>query len=187
MSVIAKMNVLATRDFGTGALIELSCVCANDLMAAYAESHEDKLFTQYSPWGEARVQLFAGHRIPFEGDQFYLVAMRKDECRGQPMSGASYLVPARCASLTHFADGQDKRVEFQLGWRKETVAVHASGFNWKMSVNNPGALCQFVPGTDDYWIGFYPVSKFDRNEAIADAHGPAPELSPAAVAVEVEA
>src|SRR3546814_9159944 len=55
MSVIAKLNLLAVRAFGGGSLYEMSCVCQDDLMAMYAKSDEDKLFTNASPWGEARL------------------------------------------------------------------------------------------------------------------------------------
>lgn len=183
MSVIAKMNVYAARDFGSGSLIELGCVCENDLMTAYATSNEDKLFTEYSPWGEARVNLFPGVRIPFAQDQFYVVAIREGEFEGKPLPGAAFVLPARCSELAELGDA-NKRVEFTFGWRK-TEGSQVSGFNWRMTVNNPGALAQFVPGADDYWVGFYPVSGFDLQAALNNAHGP--DLEGAAEAeVEVE-
>lgn len=167
MSVIAKMNVTAVRDFGSGALIELSCVCANDLMAAYAESHEDKLFTQYSPWGDARLHVASGTKLPMAGDQFYLVVLTPDEVGDTLHAKAAYEAPLYIAGLTDRGEGTAKQVEF-VGGANKTHTV--TGFNWRMSVDNPAATDQFIPGKSGYSVGFYPLSSFDRDEAIQAAH-----------------
>lgn len=184
MSVIAKLNVLAVRSFGSGTLVEMGCICANDLMTAYAESEEDKLFTRYSPWGEARFQIGEDPINIVEQDQFYIMVLRADErCNG--FEGATYFAPARCLSLADFGDGQAKRVEFCSGHRKEVeLSSKVTSFNWKMSVDNPLATDQFLPGKDDYWVALYPVSKFDRDQTIAAAHGPSPKTDAAAAEVE---
>src|SRR3546814_14963592 len=81
MSVIAKLNLLAVRAFGGGSLYEMSCVCQDDLMAMYAKSDEDKLFTNASPWGEARLNTSLGveaaHPAPMS--PFYAMLVHKDE------------------------------------------------------------------------------------------------------------
>lgn len=167
MSVIAKMNVAAVRDFGSGALIELSCVCANDLMAAYAESHEDKLFTQYSPWGEARLHVRSGVKLPEVGDQFYLMVLTPEEVGEQPHKQAVYQSPVYIAGLTDRGEGAAKQAEF-VGSKHDESGV--TGFNWRMSVDNPRATSQFAPGVSGYRVGFYPLVGFSRDEAIAAAH-----------------
>lgn len=165
MSVIAKMNVSAVRDFGSGSLIELSCVCSNDLMAAYAESEEDKLFTKYSPWGDARVHLVAGAKLPMHGDQFYVMVLSPDEAGEEPHPKAAYTSTV-ALSLTDRGEGQAKQVVFSGGKGGVVTALH-----WSMSVDNPGATDQFIPGLPGYSVGFYPAIAFDRDEAIAAAHG----------------
>lgn len=168
MSVIAKMNVLSSRAFGEGNLLELQCVCENDMMAAYAGSEEDRLFTKYSPSGDARVTVPPQNRDLMVQDKVFVVAAR--EAEQASFSGAVILVPARCVSLTDFGS-ESRQVEFALGWRKpDWEDRHALAFNWRMMVDNPGASNQFVPGTDDWWIGIYPAGRFNRDEAIAAAH-----------------
>lgn len=181
MSVIAKMNVQAARDFGNGGLVELSCICANDLMTAYAESHEDKLFTKYSPWGEARLHLQAGVSLPMVGDQFYLMVLTPDEVDGKAHVAAQYACPIQIMGVTDRGEGAAKMVEFTGGMSPRGVA----NFSWKMSVDNPAATDQFKPGTSGYELGFYPVSKFDRDEAIAAAHSPV-DTGGAAAQAEIE-
>lgn len=182
MSVIAKMNTQTARDFGCGALIEFSCVCANDLMAAYAESHEDKLFTKYSPWGEARLHVRAGVPLPESGDQFYLLILSADEIEaGAHHDQAAYSAPIYVSGVTDRGEGQAKQVEF-VGGMNEASGV--TGFNWRMAVDNPGATDQLVPGRSGYVVGFYPVTRFDRDEAIHAAHSPKGDTE--AVAGEVE-
>src|SRR3546814_8527960 len=108
MSVIAKRNLLAVRAFGGGSLYEMSCVCQDDLMAMYAKSDEDKLFTNASPWGEARLNTSLGveaaHPAPMS--QFYAMLVHKAEpgFTTEP-NGALLVCPAR---ISHTED-------FQLG------------------------------------------------------------------------
>lgn len=180
MSVIAKLLIRSVTGFGTGQLVELGCVCENDLMGAYASTHEDKLFTQYSPWGEMKLCQPAGFSLGAPTDEFaqgaafYVMALSKDEVEEAAFAGAYAACPARCLSLTDFGDGQAKRVEF----RNEGPAADHRGvdrLNWKMSVDNPAATGQFKPGAP-YWIALYPAARFDRDAAIRAAHGyPEPE------------
>lgn len=81
MSVIAKLSIVKVTRFGTGTHVALNCVCANDLMAAYAESEEDRLFTRYSPWGEMTINQPDGFALGREGDVFYALILRD----GEPM------------------------------------------------------------------------------------------------------
>lgn len=173
MSVIAKLEVRDLRDFGSGQLIELGCVCENDLMAAYADSEEDRLFTKYSPWGDARVHTDDSPTFGkiARGDKFYVMLARTAECGADPMPGALMRAPARIAGLTNHGDGMAQTVEIASGHRKDpAVFSTVTAFSWRMSVDNPGATAQFEPGVDDYWIGFYPATSFDRNAAISAAH-----------------
>lgn len=171
MSVIAKMYVAAIRDFGDGRLVDLSCVAENDMMAAYAGSEEDRLFTKYSPWGEARMTVPLGMLANVvENDKFFVIASRDAEKTS--FDGAVVLVEARCSSLTDNGT-ESKRVEFMNRYRSNSEPLLegvAKAFNWRMSVDNPGASNQFVPGTEDWTIGLYPAAAFNRDEAIAAAH-----------------
>lgn len=174
MSIIAKMIVHSARDFGSGALVELGCICENDLMAAYATSHEDKLFTKYSPWGEARMHLPQSARMPLEQDAYYLVVLRRDErYEGHIMHGsADFIVEARLAGITDRGEGVAKALEF-VGYQNKDdtdLGRHPTSFNWRMNVDNPGATDQLIAGKDGYLIGFYPVAKFTYYEAISAAH-----------------
>lgn len=191
MSVIAKLSINNVAVFGTGQLVELACVCANDLMAAYAESEEDRLFTKYSPSGDIKLHQPSGFVMgdpPTEfrrADVFYVIAVRADETeadqagkgsqRGFP--GAAAYTRGRCVSLTDFGDQQSKRVEFrEAGTPEQRRGIEK--LSWKMSVDNPPATAQFLPGVSDYWLVFYPEARFDRNAAIRAAHGH-PEPAPA--------
>lgn len=44
-----------------------------------------------------------------------------------------------------------------------------------MSVDNPAATNQLVPGKDDYWVAFYPGG-LGRDGVISAAHSPSPSL-----------
>lgn len=173
MSVIAKLEARDLRDFGSGQLIEFSCVCENDLMAEYAESEEDRLFTRYSPWGEARVhtQDSAAFGKIVRGDKFYAVLARRSEAEGG-MPGALLRGTARIAGLTNHGDGQAQTVEICGPGDQAAVETFPtiSNFTWRMSVDNEGATRQFEPGKGDYVIGFFPAAQHDRDSAIAAAH-----------------
>lgn len=166
MSVIAKVSIRAIHDFGSGRLIELGCVCENDLMAAYAGSEEDRLFTRYSPWGEIKLHQPEGWIMGKQGDAFYVMLMRLEEAGNQEFPGTHAFCPARIKSLTDFGDNQAKTVEII----NEGKSKNISSFNWKMSVDNPGATNQMLPGRGDYVIAFYPAERFNRDSAIGAAH-----------------
>lgn len=189
MSVIAKMSVRKVSQFGTGCMVELSCVCANDLMAAYATSEEDKLFTKYSPWGEMRINQPAGYALGADPDaynpqaSFYVMLLADDEApEDKGFTGAYAVGRVSCASRTEFA-GDSVHVEFRDCGHRHDEPPPGRGIarlNWKMAVDNPGASNQFKPGRD-YWIALYPETNFDRDAAIRAAHGhpPVVEAAPA--------
>ncbi len=180
MSVIAKLSIRGVSEFGVGRLVELGCICENDLMAAYAESEEDRLFTRYSPWGEIKLNQPAGYCLggidqDAVGKTYYVMALHVDEAGEKGpipeafrpdtnFPGAAVYRRARCYSLTDY--GHSKRVEFQAGSGGKGV----DKLNWKMTVDNPGASNQFKPG-EDFWIAFYDASTHDRDKTIHAAHG----------------
>lgn len=177
MSVIAKMTLNGCLDFGTGSLSKLSCVCENDLMAAYAKADEDRLFTRYSPWGEMKL----GHKFVTErgntkfevGQSFYVVALRHPE---RPAClKAEHVHPARCHAIHDF--GATKQVEVAHDAWPATAPQprpdsHPGELYWRMSIDNPPAVAFFVPGKSGYWVAFYDASRFTIREALADAHAP---------------
>jgi hypothetical protein len=187
MSVIAKMNVRGQTDFGTGRLVELGCVCENDLMAAYAKSEEDRLFTKYSPWGAMKLSQPPGWALgnAKEADDFspapafYVMALHESEHKYvEPLGdgytpdrnfpGASAWVFGVCHVVSNF--GSTAHVEFRGSNSGTGKGRAVEKLNWKMSVDNPGASNQFKPG-ERYWIVLYAAEKFDRDAAIAAAHG----------------
>lgn len=174
MSMIAKLSVRAARDFGSGVLVELGCVCENDLMAAYAPSDEDKLFTRYSPWGEARINLKQGAPVPMEGDTYYAILLRPDEVVPGRINHpeATMLVDVSIAGITDRGEGVAKNVDFismpvQDAGDDDVSKRVASAFSWRMSIDNPGATDQLKAGEKGYLLGFYPVSKFTAQSALA--------------------
>lgn len=194
MSVIAKLVVRNQVEYGTGGrLIELGCLCDNDLMAGYAADEQDKLFTKYSPWGEMKVSQPEGFGLTgtmesgahddggiTQPPAFYVMALHASEHelkeQGDAYSypdanfpGSSAWAYGVCHRVEIFG-GDTKRVEFRAG---NTGTVKGKGiekFNWRMSVDNPGASDQFKPG-ECYYFVLYPAAKFDRNAAIRAAHG----------------
>jgi hypothetical protein len=188
MSIIAKLMVRQVTSFGTGAFAELSCVCDNDLMAAYATSEEDKLFSRYSPWGEIRLHQRANWAVFVKDEQhvpaptppaaFYVMLLGEDEVGDDAVERfkrASAFLKVECHSKTKFA-GDRSRVELREAGRKIDPADYRSRegvierMSWKMHVDNPPAEDQFVPG-QRYWAAFYDAAKFDRDTTIAAAHG----------------
>lgn len=175
MSVIAKLLIRGVTPFGTGQLIELGCVCENDLMAAYATTEEDKLFTKYSPWGEMKLSQPAGYALGSPGDEFgpgaafYAMVLSDAEApEDRKFPGAYAWCPAKVV-ITDFGDGMAKRLEFiNSGANEHHRAVDR--LNWKMSVDNPAATDQLKAGSG-YWIALYPAPRFDRDSAIRMAHG----------------
>lgn len=175
MSVIAKLQLNGTLDFGTGSLSKLSCVCENDLMAAYAKSNEDRLFTKYSPWGEMRIGY--GFKDKFglrkfaEGHKFYAIALRSS--KKPPCPGAEHVHPARCHVIHDF--GTTKQIEVSYdGWSQSAQNpkpdTHPGEFHWRMSIDNPPAVAFFEPGKSDYWIAFYDAELWSIETALGDAH-----------------
>ena len=175
MSVIAKLSIRGVTPFGTGQLVELACVCENDLMAAYATSEEDKLFTKYSPWGEMKVSQPNGASLGRPGDEFsqgsafYVMVLSDAEAPAdRKFAGAYAWCPAKI-TITDFGDGQAKRLEFcNKGANEDHKGVDR--LTWKMSVDNPAATDQIKAGSG-YWVVFYPISHYDRDKAIRAAHG----------------
>ena len=172
MSVIAKMRVSNVNDFGSGRLVEMSCICDNDLMTEYAGSEEDKLFTRYSPWGEIKLHQPSGWAMGDQNDLFYVMILSKDEAGEEPkFPGAYAFCQLRVASITDFGDGQAKRLEMCEGWQaKNCPSKGVANFNWKMAVDNPAVISQLSPGTENYFVAFYPAVH-GRDGVIAKAHG----------------
>lgn len=176
MSVIAKLMVRNVVMFGKNRAVDLGCVCDNDLMYEYAGSEEDKLFTRYSPWGEMRLHQPEGWALASEGDQhkgvgFYVMILAADEVDDIEQLGAVAYAQLRVVSITDFGDGQAQKLEMCDGWQRRNLPCRGiENFNWKMSVDNPAVIAQIKPGTEAYWIAFYPAD-LGRDGAIAKAHG----------------
>lgn len=163
-AVISKMQVKTARDFGsTGGLTMLECVCENDLMAAYAESEENRCFTKYSPWGEAAVGkwLFSGMIETMRGRQLYVVVTRRSD--GFKCAGALAVLEARVTSVTDFGDNQARVVEVSQSF----TASEKVGLNMRTAIDNPPAVGFFEPGKDDYRVAFFDAAEFNRDTALA--------------------
>src|SRR5580698_3636815 len=122
MSVIAKLYAADVRDFGTGSSVTMQCVAENDLMAAYATSEEDKLFSRYSPWGEMRLNQRSGWAVftsiaeihpPAAPRYFYAMLISLEEAGAEAsFDGCAAYIKVDCYSRTKFAqDGS--RVELR--------------------------------------------------------------------------
>ena len=169
MSTIAKLIIRNVTQFGSGNLIEMSCICDNDLMTAYATSHEDKLFTKYSPWGEIKVHQPSGYQLGEQGDAFYIMIVRKDEVEQSTFPKSVAFAPLRVVSTTDFGDNMAKRLEMNEGYDKH-VSKTISSFNWKMSVDNPHVTNSLKPGSNaDYQLIIYPAA-LGRDEVIRLVH-----------------
>lgn len=175
MSVIAKMNVRKVTPYGAAQHVELGCVCENDLMAAYAASDEDKLFTRYSPWGEMHLHQPAGYSLSGElidgfntAPAFYVMVLFGAEADGRTCAGAYAICEAVVYSLTDF--GHDSvRVEFRDQKAEASRTKGVDRLNWRMTVDNPRASGQFKAG-ERCLIALFPTASFDRDQAIAAAH-----------------
>jgi hypothetical protein len=196
MSVIAKLSVQNRIDFSTGSLVELSCVASNEVMAAYAGSEEDRLFSRYSPSGSIRLHQAAGWAMfpepqaayverdptkPWSPPMFYVMLIGLDESGAQPSFGDQIAyTQVECHSVSKYAyDGVRVELRDVRGWRDPEKLDKAhwrdrggviEKLSWTMHVDNPPAEGQFVAGRK-YWVAFYPVGEFDRDQAIAAAHG----------------
>lgn len=196
MSVIAKFMLRDVTDYGMGRLSRLSVICENDLMAAYAKDHNDKLFTRYSPAGEIAINHRDGWTLGqveelgnIAGNPpapaYYVMLLGDDEApdpgteeakarHAGAFPGAFAVCQVQCFSRTSFA-GDTVRVEFrELQARDEHKAMFwrsVDRLNWKMSVDNPAASDQFKPG-QSYWCAFYPAGPggFTYRQAIESAH-----------------
>lgn len=169
MSVIAKLVVRHVESFPTGHRVELGCWCDNDLMANYAETEKDKLFTTASPWGEAVLNQPRGELIGDKDAAFYVMVLSDEEAGEAPeFPGAVVVIRGKISSILDMGDFQAKKVEFALFDRTKSRA--ADQFTWKMSIDNPGATNQLKAGTYR-WFAFYPSGPYDRDTAIAAAHG----------------
>jgi len=192
MSVIAKLSVNAFAAFSTGSMVELSCVASNEVMAAYAGSEEDRLFSRYSPSGTIRLHQAANWAVftdpqtayverdptqPWERPMFYVMLIGLDEAEAPVFKDVAY-VQVECYSVSKYAyDGIRVELRDVRGWRDpEKAHSHRDRgdaiekLSWTMHVDNPPAEGQFVAGRK-YWVAFYPVGQFDRDQAIRAAHG----------------
>jgi hypothetical protein len=171
MSVISKMVLKGVLDFPSGAISKLSCVCENDLMAAYAKADEDRCFTKYSPWGVMQL----GHSLRSFPDEkaFYVVALGPDD-KGK-CEGAAHIHPFRVASVTHYG-GESAQVEAchdgcgQSARNLDPDTVPIGALNWRMSIDNPPAVAFFRPGQSGYRVALYDAERFTIETALADAH-----------------
>ena len=194
MSIIAKMSVGARADFSTGSMVELSCVASNEVMAAYAGSEEDRLFSRYSPSGQIRLHQAAGWSVfpdpevayverdpaqPWVPPMFYVMLIGLDE-KPEPGFGENVTyTQVECYSVSKYAyDGVRVELRDVRGWRDPEKLDKAywrdrggviEKLSWTMHVDNPPAEAQFVAGRK-YWVAFYPTDEFGRDQAIAAAH-----------------
>lgn len=194
MSVIAKLSVQNRAEFSTGSFVELNCVASNEVMAAYAGSEEDRLFSRYSPSGQIRLHQAAGWAVfenpqthyverdptqPYQPPMFYVMLVGLDEMEQPGFGDKIAYTQVECYNVSTYAyDGVRVELRDVRGWRDpEKIAKEywrdrggvVEKLSWTMHVDNPRAEGQFVAGRK-YWVAFYPVSEFTRDEAIAAAH-----------------
>lgn len=191
MSVIAKLYVSKHVPFGTGSYVELSCIAENDLMAAYATTNEDKLFSKYSPYGEIRLNQRAQWAV-FTKDEahvqppgpplaFYAIMVPAKDTADGAFNKASAAIKIECVAKTKRAgDGSFVELREVYSWAKDTADAGYQDrrgviekLSWRMQVDNPPAEAGFVPG-EAYWLLFYSASTFDMAAALALAHGHTP-------------
>lgn len=192
MTVIAKLYAQEVTEFGTGTFAQLACIANSDLMAAYATSDEDKLFSRYSPWGEIRLHQRSGWCVftkaeqhvggPWDPKAYYAVMQPAGEIEADRFKGAEAFVKINCYSTMRLAqDGTRVELREVYDWKKlgdeeaagpstRSRAGVIEKLSWKMHVDNPPAEAQFVAG-ENYWLAFYDASRFNMQEALAAAHG----------------
>jgi hypothetical protein len=167
MSVIAKMSVLASRAFGNDQLIELGCVCENDLMAMHTPSNEDITFANASPSGDAKLNCSTG--LSFRRQEHLYLIFSKQEA-APDFEGAIVVVPARCVAITDYG-GTSKRVEVANRYRHHNVEklheLEPSAFNMYIQIDNPAASVQFEAGEADYWVGIYRCLDYSMSDALS--------------------
>lgn len=179
MSVIAKVSIAEVTPFGTGNMVRLSCIAANETMLFASPSEEDKLFTQASPSGEIKLMQPASRLLgaaptgpDWRGAQFYVIVLFGDEAEPAKASGFDGAYAWTQANLTSITDygGTTKHVEFTEGranhQRDQVAGKGIDRMNWKMGVDNPGAYNQFKAGATDLHVAFYPCANFDYHGAL---------------------
>ena len=173
MSVIAKMRVFPEpRAFGRRKLVELQCVCADELMpgcSPAAKGHENLSFQNASPSGDAKLQFETDTAFRRE-EELYLIFVRDREAPA--FEGSIAKVEARCIAVTDYG-GTSKRVEVSNVYRYGADPLgpeFVTSFSLVMSIDNPHASVQFEPGKGGYWIGIYRASDMTMTEALALAH-----------------
>lgn len=178
MCVIAKVAVRKVYPYGTGNLVELGCVAANETMLFSSPSEEDRLFTQASPSGEIRLSQPQGYLlgdnpkpVDYYGTQFYVIVLlgsEADAARAAGFPGAWAWTRARLNSITDMG-GITRYVEFTDNNPRDQAAKGVDRMNWKMGVDNPGAYRQLKAGDGEMWVGFYPCAEFTYERALATA------------------
>lgn len=164
MSVIAKMNVASTREFGEASLIKLSCVYEHD--GLNTEAWEDRRFTKATPWGEA--DLTTPHALGFEpGKPFYLVFVKANSVPAyRPAPGcelAMFVKVQKCEpwpGTTALEIVKDQSVDDK--------ATQSTALNLRLSIDNPAAADQFVDGAT-FYLCFYRADQVSLHEAAAGA------------------
>lgn len=166
MSVIAKMYVDGCDWFANGALVGLSCVAENKLMAQYAPENEDVLFSTASPWGSARVQ-FQGKPNLMHQDKVYLVFVRELP----DLEKAIGWTKVRVSSITDFG-GTSKQVELTGSHPYQTPYGdrELQGFTMRIGIDNPGAHRQFSAGDEGWFVLIYRSQDVGMDDAIGFAH-----------------
>lgn len=165
MSVIAKMDVSAVREFGNGTLIDLNCVYENN--GLNSEAWEDRRFTRATPWGEGR--LTTPHAMHFQkGKQFYLVFVKANSIeevyRPRPeCSLAMFTKVQKCEpwpGTTALEIVKDKSVDDHV--------TSSTSLNLRLSIDNPAAAEQFTDGAC-FYLCFYPADQVTLHEAAEGA------------------
>ena len=170
MTVIAKMNVASEpRDYGQNQLVELSCVCDNELMVIHTPENENHTFCQASPSGDARITLSKNVELR-SSEELYLIFEKSTDT--PIFEDAIAVVDARCASITDYG-GVSRRVEIAATYRYHKDAKkhprQVEQFNLRMMIDNPLASIQFEAGQEGYWIGIYRASEMTMREALTKA------------------
>jgi hypothetical protein len=173
MSVIAKLIVRGSSAFGPGVLVEMGCICENDLMTNWTslKDDEDRMFTTASPSGDARLNLAVSPQFPQmnQGDDYYFVLTHKDEPGFTENPKGCFLTSkARISHVTDFG-GTTKYVEICSENPQQYATLQR--FGWKMSIDNPGAYNQLKPGTGGWLLSIFPCKSFTIRTAIDAAHG----------------
>lgn len=163
MSVIAKIQVRGVDSHHYGHTIDAACVCENDLMASNSKANEDILFTQASPWGEARITLKENPNL-VQGDNLYVIFTKRPQT--EAMASGKVMVP----SITDFG-GTSKRVSITAAYRSGPATPgDFQTFRFEITIDNPKASEQFKAGDEDWHAGIYRASLVSQSQAIELAH-----------------